>query len=74
MFFSRREIVSICVGDRFEKQSHPRTLWRVEAVIDRPDVPRHVRLVDDAHRRVATVAQSVLSGPDYRVVSADRSV
>jgi hypothetical protein len=72
MFFSRRPVFNADVGDRFEKQRHPPTIWRVDAVIDRPAHPPHVRLVDDTHRQEATVALSVLAGPEYRAVVGDR--
>ncbi|OAN50201.1 hypothetical protein A6A04_01985 [Paramagnetospirillum marisnigri] len=38
--------------------------WRVERVFDYPDIPRHVRLVDQGSGRVMTVALSMLLDPE----------
>lgn len=69
--FRRKNPVTVAPGDRFEKLGNRSTFWTVEVVLEHPDHPTHVRLVENAAGRKATVALSVLSGPEYRRVEPE---
>ncbi len=58
-------------GDIFRKAGTYGGEWRVEAVFDYPDIPRHARLVQISGARVLTVAVSLLFDPNaFTLVSS----
>ncbi len=52
-------------GDIFRKVGAYGGDWVVEQVFDYPDIPRHVRMVEQTSRRAMTVAVALLSDPAF---------
>ena len=66
MFLRRKHAFSVARGDRFEKLGNRPSAWIVEEFVERPDHPPHVRLMEEATGRRATVAVSMLESGSYR--------
>jgi hypothetical protein len=47
-------------GDRYLRHGNPPSTWVVERLIERPDHPLHVILVQEGYSRTVTIAVSVL--------------
>ncbi|GEO82048.1 hypothetical protein [Pararhodospirillum oryzae] len=48
-------------GDRFVKPGNPPSQWQVDQMLEYPDLPAHVRLIElGGNRRTVTVALSAL--------------
>ena len=57
---------TVNLGDLFMKSGHSPSKWVVEKVIQRPDMPDHVRLrKKDQETKTITVALSVLGDPKH---------
>ncbi|WP_157879214.1 hypothetical protein [Pararhodospirillum photometricum] len=56
---SRKTVVH--PGDRFMKPGNPPSIWHVDQMLEYPDLPPHVRLIElGGNRRTVTVALSAL--------------
>lgn len=66
MFLRRKNVFTVARGDRFEKLGNRPSAWVVEEFVERPDHPLHVRLMEEATGRRATVAVSMLESGSYR--------
>ncbi len=64
--FRRKPAFTVARGDRFEKLGNRPSAWIVEEFVERSDHPPHVRLVEEATGRRATVAVSMLESGAYR--------
>jgi hypothetical protein len=55
-------------GDRFIKLDNTSSVWVAESVLERPDLPVHVRLIraDDPHRMITLSVSALLDRRLYR--------
>ncbi|MBI5165863.1 MAG: hypothetical protein HY985_18420 [Magnetospirillum sp.] len=51
-------------GDVFRKAGTYGGDWTIERVFEYPDIPRHVRLVENGGGRAMTIAAALLFDPD----------
>lgn len=64
LFSRRKDGDGIEPGDVFHKLGTYGANWMVERLFDYPDIPRHVRLVDQTSGRTMTVAATMLLDPE----------
>ena len=55
-------------GDRFIKLDNANSIWVAESILERPDLPVHVRLIraDDPHRVITLSVSALLDRRLYR--------
>ncbi len=62
----------VTTGDRFVKAGNPPSHWTVDRTLEYPDIPPHVRLVEQGgnHRTITVALSALLDQRSYRPMAA----